>query len=225
VLGNNASATEIELDKKVRENIATAGGEIIDITFDAFTDDDWSKALFLLFYEFNNGLNEYLKQSNSEHKSIDDIIENNLKREDEILKYFGQELMIESSKAAKGKIYEGEKSELIYADATAVTLKAQSMIDKTLEDNSIDLIVGLTRNPAWKIDYENGDNFSNSWGNGSLSAIAGYPHITIPLSYVDGLPVGVSFMASSWEESKIINAAFAFEYVNNFIPRPIRDTK
>ena len=65
----------------------------------------------------------------------------------------------------------------------------------------------------------------NSWGNGSLSAIAGYPHITIPLSYVDGLPVGVSFMASSWEESKIINAAFAFEYVNNFIPRPIRDKK
>ena len=56
VLGNNASATEIELDKKVRENIATAGGEIIDITFDAFTDDDWSKALFLLFYEFNLSL-------------------------------------------------------------------------------------------------------------------------------------------------------------------------
>ena len=225
MLGNNASATEIELDKKVRENIAIAGGEIIDITFDAFTDDDWSKALFLLFYEFNNGLNEYLKKSNSEHKSIDDIIENNLKREDEILKYFGQELMIESSKAAKGKIYEGEKSELIYANATAVTLKAQSIINKTLEDNSIDLIVGLTRNPAWKIDYENGDNFSNSWGNGSLSAIAGYPHITIPLSYVEGLPVGVSFMASSWEESKLINAAFAFEHVNNFTPRPIRDTK
>ena len=225
VIGNNASTTEIELDKKVRENIAKAGGEIIDITLDAFTDDDWSKALFLLFYEFNNGLNEYLKQSNSEHKSIDDNIENNLKREDEILKYFGQELMIESSKAAKGKIYDGEKSELIYAGATDVTLKAQSIIDKTLEDNSIDLIVGLTRNPAWKIDYENGDNFSNSWGNGSLSAIAGYPHITIPLSYVDGLPVGVSFMASSWEESKLINAAFAFEHVNNFTPRPIRDTK
>ena len=225
VLGDDASATEIKLDKQVREIIATAGGEIVDITLDAFTDDDWSKALFILFYEFNNGLNEYLKQSNSKHKSIDEVIENNLKREDEILKYFGQELMIESSKAAKGKIYDEEKSEIIYGDATAVTLKAQSIIDKTLQDNSVELIVGLTRNPAWKIDYENGDNFSNSWGNGSLSAIAGYPHITIPLSYVSGLPVGVSFMASSWEESNIINAAFAFEHVNNFIPRPIRDTK
>ena len=225
VLEDDASATEIKLDKQVREIIATAGGEIVDITLDAFTDDDWSKALFILFYEFNNGLNEYLKQSNSKHKSIDEVIENNLKREDEILKYFGQELMIESLKAAKGKIYDEEKSEIIYGDATAVTLKAQSIIDKTLQDNSVELIVGLTRNPAWKIDYENGDNFSNSWGNGSLSAIAGYPHITIPLSYVSGLPVGVSFMASSWEESKIINAAFAFEHVNNFIPRPIRDTK
>ena len=83
--------------------------------------------------------------------------------------------------------------------------------------------MGLTRNPAWKTNYKTGDNFENGWGNGSISAIAGYPHITIPLDYVDGLPTGVSFMGTAWDEVNLLNIAYSFEQENKFFPRPSRD--
>jgi Asp-tRNA(Asn)/Glu-tRNA(Gln) amidotransferase A subunit family amidase len=53
-----------------------------------------------------------------------------------------------------------------------------------------------------------------SWGNGGFAAIAGYPHITLPLGSVDGLPVGVSFIASKWKEKQLLEFAAAFERAN-----------
>ena len=99
-------------------------------------------------------------------------------------------------------------------------------INNLIDSNDLDGLVGLTRNPAWKTDHKNGDSRTGdgdlSFGNGGLSAVAGYPHITIPLDYVNGLPVGVSFLGKAWEEAKIINFAYDFEQENNFFPRPTR---
>ena len=53
--------------------------------------------------------------------------------------------------------------------------------------------------PAWKIDAVNGDQFSGG-GAGSLAAVAGYPHLTVPMGLVKGLPVGLSFMGPKWSE-------------------------
>ena len=93
-------------------------------------------------------------------------------------------------------------------------------MDDILNENKLDAVVGLTRNTAWKIDYRNGDNFENGWGNGALSAISGYPHITIPLEMVNGFPTGLSFMGTAWDEVNLINLAYAFEQKNKFFPRP-----
>ena len=45
--------------------------------------------------------------------------------------------------------------------------------------------------PAWEIDYEGGDQAAAknqlSWGMGGYAAMAGYPHITIPLGLCTGL--------------------------------------
>lgn len=90
-------------------------------------------------------------------------------------------------------------------------------------NNKLDALVGLTRNTAWKINYQTGDTFENSWGNGALSAISGYPHITIPLDFSDNLPTGVSFMGTAWDEVKLLNMAYSFEQYNNFFPKPIQD--
>jgi Asp-tRNA(Asn)/Glu-tRNA(Gln) amidotransferase A subunit family amidase len=92
-----------------------------------------------------------------------------------------------------------------------------------LADNKLDALVGLTRNTAWKINYQTGDTFENGWGNGALSAISGYPHITIPLDFSDGFPTGVSFMGSAWDEVKLLNMAYSFEQNNKFFPKPIQD--
>ena len=100
---------------------------------------------------------------------------------------------------------------------------AKRAIDSALVNNKLDALVGLSRNTAWKINYEPGDAFENSWGNGALSAISGYPHITIPLDFSDNLPTGVSFMGAAWDEVKLLNLAYSFEQYNNFLPRPIQD--
>ena len=55
----------------------------------------------------------------------------------------------------------------------------------------------------------NGDHFTG--GYSSASAVAGYPHITVPAGYVFGLPVGMSFFAGAYSEPKLITIAYAFE--------------
>ena len=42
-------------------------------------------------------------------------------------------------------------------------------------------------------------------------AVASYPHITVPMGCVDHLPVGLSFFAGAFAESKLIRIGFAFE--------------
>ena len=96
-----------------------------------------------------------------------------------------------------------------------------------IKDEKIKSINSLNRvsssNIYSTINYQTGDTFENSWGNGALSAISGYPHITIPLDFSDNLPTGVSFMGTAWDEVKLLNMAYSFEQYNNFFPKPIQD--
>ncbi|MDZ7690271.1 MAG: hypothetical protein U5K69_03780 [Balneolaceae bacterium] len=70
-------------------------------------------------------------------------------------------------------------------------------IDRVMEEHDLDAIVGPTGGPAWKTDLTNGDNFSVS--SSSPAARAGYPNITVPMGYIDNLPVGISFFGQSLE--------------------------
>ena len=68
--------------------------------------------------------------------------------------------------------------------------------------------------PAWLTDLINGDRSSGSCT--TLPAVAGYPHITVPVGYVHGLPVGISFFGAAWSEPKLISLAYAFEQMTKF---------
>ena len=190
------------------------GAEVIEISLKPLDNDDWSKEFYLLLYEFNVGLNDYLQKSSSKTRNIKQLIEFNNQNKREILKYFGQDILEESIKAV---------DDTAYGNALMLINASKARIDTVLEEESIIALVGLTRNPAWIINYKTGDNFENGWSNGSISAIAGYPHITIPLDFVDGLPTGVSFMGTAWDEVNLLNIAYSFEQENNFFPRPSRD--
>jgi amidase len=93
-------------------------------------------------------------------------------------------------------------------------------MDATLRRFRLDAIVCPTGGPAWTTDLVNGDHFGMAGDSSTPAAVAGYPHITVPAGFVDGLPVGLSFMGPAWSEGRLLRYAFAFERATNYARRP-----
>ena len=82
------------------------------------------------------------------------------------------------------------------------------------------MIVATTAPPAWAIDLVTGDH-SIDVGMGSLAAIAGYPHLTVPMGTVEGLPMGLSFMGTRWDDKRVLEAGAAYERARTVsVPKP-----
>jgi amidase len=161
----------------------------------------------VLMYEFKADLNAYLGQlkPNVTVRSLADVIAFNTKNADRELRYFGQEIMTSSQK-------KGPLTEKKYLDALAKNRRAMGRqgIDATMTKFRLDAIVAPTQGPAWLIDLVNGD----SSGGGSFTspaACAGYPHVTVPMGFVRGLPVGLSFVGRAWSEATLLKLSYAFE--------------
>ena len=82
-------------------------------------------------------------------------------------------------------------------------------IDKVMNEHQLDAIIAPTGGPAWKTDHTNGDAFHV--GSSSPAARAGYPNITVPMGFIEGLPVGISFFGRAWSEPILLEIAFAYE--------------
>jgi len=160
----------------------------------------------VLLYEFKADLNAYLKTlgPNAPVKTMQDIIAFNEKHADRELKFFGQDTMIKA--AAKGGLHSPA-----YRRALAKNhlLSRARGIDAVMAKYRLDALIAPTGGPAWTTDHLNGDHFTG--GFSSASAVAGYPHITVPAGFVFGLPVGISFAGRAWSEPKLISLAYAFE--------------
>ena len=92
-------------------------------------------------------------------------------------------------------------------------------IDRLLKLHNVVALVGPTMPPAWKIDAVNGDQISGG-GAGSLAAVAGYPHLTVPMGLVKGLPVGLSFIGPKWSEGLLLSLGYAYEQARGPFPNP-----
>ncbi|WP_257872427.1 amidase family protein [Hymenobacter sp. J193] len=84
------------------------------------------------------------------------------------------------------------------------------MLDKVLTDNRLDALVAITNSPATAIDLINGDSWKGP-GFSSPAAMAGYPHITVPMGQAHGLPVGLSFVGTAWQEGPLLGLAYVYE--------------
>jgi amidase len=161
----------------------------------------------VLLYEFKADLNAYLGQlkPNVAVRSLADVIAFNTKNASRELRYFGQEIMEQAQ--AKGPLTDKK-----YLDALAKNrrLIGAQGIDATVTKYKLDAIVAPTQGPASLIDLVNGDPS----GGGSFTgpaAVAGYPHVTVPMGFVRGLPVGISFVGRAWSEPTLLKLAYAFE--------------
>lgn len=98
----------------------------------------------------------------------------------------------------------------VEARAKAARLAGPEGIDKLLKDKRVDLLVGVTNGPAWTSDLVNGDHYSGP-SVSQLPAVAGYPHLTVPMGAVEGLPIGVSFIGAKWSDADVLSAGYAYE--------------
>ena len=67
-------------------------------------------------------------------------------------------------------------------------------------------------------DLVNGDSYTVS--SSSPAAVSGYPNITVPMGYVDGLPVGISFFGRAWSEPLLIEIAYSYEQGTKYRKAP-----
>ena len=167
--------------------------------------------LEVLLYELKADLNKYLATlgPRAPVRSLKEVIEFNEKNSDREMPYFGQDLFIKAE--AKGPLTDKE-----YLEALAKNQRLSRVegIDAALQKHKLDAMVAPTGGPPWPTDLLNGDHFTG--GYSSPSAVAGYPHITVPAGYVRGLPVGISFFAGAYSEPTLLKLAFAFEQATKF---------
>ena len=160
----------------------------------------------VLLYEFKADLNTYLsaRGPDAEVRSLAGLIAFNERNADEEMPYFGQERLIEAE--ARGPL---SAPRYLTALAAARRLSRADGIDRTMDEQQLDAIIGPTGGPAWVTDLVNGDHFGGS--SSAYPAVAGYPNITVPAGDVHGLPVGVSFFGRAWSEPTLIQIAYGFE--------------
>lgn len=174
---------------------------------------EWNDTLPLtvLEYEFKTDLEAYLKTLGpaAPVKTLADIIDFNEKNRESEMPFFGQERM----HAAQSR---GPLTEPAYLDAVRTIQKGtrQDGIDALLAKDKLDALIAPTSGPAWMTDHVVGDRFDGGMSAGP-AAIAGYPDLTVPMGFVAGLPVGISFFGRAWSEPTLLRLAYAYEQLSN----------
>ncbi|MEO8218680.1 MAG: amidase [Acidobacteriota bacterium] len=202
-----------EVDELMEEAIRTMkrmGATVVDPanieTNGKFDDTEGT----VLHYEFKTDLNKYLAGTPAAVRSrtLEALIQFNEEHKAEEMPFFGQETFHKAQES-------GSLASSKYKEALAKNHKLSRAegIDATLAKHKLDAIIAPTGGPAWPTDLVNGDHFTG--GYSSASAVAGYPHITVPLGFAFGLPVGISFFAGAWSEPVLIKLAYAFEQETN----------
>lgn len=179
------------------------GATIIEVELLKNINETGSAEFTIFQYEFKDGLNNYLSKANAKVKSLTDVIAFNNQNENKAMPYFKQETL-EISEAKKGL----DNKE--YIDALTKSLSSRKMIDDLMMQYRLNAICGTTAGIPGCVDLINGD-YETGFYFGRPAAMAGYPHITVPMGTVHELPVGFSFIAGAYREPELINIAFAFE--------------
>jgi amidase len=204
------AAAKVRLEK--------AGAVVVPLPFNPKNYDGLGEAEFrILLAELKADMTNYLQSlppGKVPHKTLADIIAFNKAHADSELKYFGQETFEAAQK-------EAGLNDPAYLEALikARRLSREQGLDKLFAANKLDLMVGQTNSPAWLSTLGKGDAFAPP-SLSQLPATAGYPHLTVPMGAVNGLPVGLSFIGLGWQDAKVLSAGYAFEQAG----QPLRVT-
>jgi len=160
----------------------------------------------VLLYELKADLNAYLTQLGDAAPvhTLKDIIEFNEQHHEQEMPFFGQDTFLKAQE--KGSLY--RKEYLDNLDKSKSLMRVQG-IDAVMDQFKLDALIAPTGGPASLTDHINGDY--GAGGSSTPAAVAGYPHITVPMGFVSTLPVGISFFGRAWSEPTLLKFAYAFE--------------
>jgi amidase len=180
------------------------GAEVIEVDF-APPDDLAKNEHAVLLTELKAGLNAYFATmpAGVKVRTLADVIAFNRATPRETA-LFGQDLL-ERAEATAGL----EDPAYLKARADSLRVAGAEGIDRLLATDRLDALIAPTCGPAARIDVS-GDHH---WGGGAsgLPAIAGYPHLTVPMGQVRDLPVGLSFIGPAWSDAAMLALGYAFE--------------
>ncbi|GAA3924637.1 amidase [Hymenobacter algoricola] len=180
------------------------GATIVEVEVEKRIDPLGQAEYDVLLYEFKDGVNQYLATAQAPVKTLADVIAYNAQNKAKAMPFFQQEILEDSQKL------EGLSSPKFVAARRKSHEGARQVLDAVLRDNKVAALVAITTGPARCIDLINGDGGGGP-GFSSPAAMAGYPHVTVPMGLAHGLPVGLSFVGGPYTEGPLLGLAYAYE--------------
>jgi amidase len=184
--------------------LRAAGADIVPIpAFDRPLGSGADESV-LLEYDLKHDLNAYLAGlPPGQPKTLADLIAFNQSSPRE-LALFGQDLF--ESAQARGDITDPQYQAVL----ARLKPSMQALLNNTFEQYHLDALIQPTEPPAFRIDLVRGDN--QAGGNSSgVPAIAGTPHLTLPMGQVKGMPVGLSLIGRQWGDGALLMLGSAVE--------------
>jgi len=201
-----SAETQAEFERAL-DNLSAAGAEIVEITE---APENYRQIggweLTVLLTELKHDLNLYLASTDPEQvrtRTLADVIAFNAAEPREIV-LFGQDLF-ERAEATSGL------DDPAYIEARARSLQASGPdgIDRMMATHGVVALIAPTTSRAWTNDRDDDDVMQGSASR--LAAVAGYPHLTVPMGFDRGMPVGISFIGGKWDDARILSLGHAYE--------------
>ena len=185
--------------------LQNAGATLVDVSLDV---SSWgSDELTVLLYEFKVDINAYLAAHPipGQAMTLQDLINFDTAHASTVMPYFGQELFTQAEATT-----DLSSPTYITAKLNAQTATRAKGILAALSTNHLDALISPTADPGWVIDYATGDPATFVASSGP-AAVAGYPHLSVPMGTVGGLPVGMSFFGAAWDDANVLALGYAYE--------------
>ncbi|WP_426027666.1 amidase [Brevundimonas sp. TWP2-3-4b2] len=201
---NYSPDTQAEFERALQA-LRDAGAELVEIT-EAPDLQAVGASIQVLMTELKVDINAYLASTDPRQvptRTLADLIAFNAAEPRETV-LFGQELFIRAE-ATTGL----EDPAYIEARARSFRAAGPEGIDRMMSTNRVAALIAPTTSRAWTNDPADDDRAQGS--SSSLAAVAGYPHLTVPMGFDRGMPVGISFIGGKWDDAKILSLGYAYE--------------
>jgi amidase len=197
----------LALFESALQKLREAGAVIVDSVELPHAREAGALSWKAMLIELRTDLNAYLEQRGGGVRSLAELIAFNEKHRDTEMPHFGQEFFERAEQLGAPEIIAAGQE----ARQRAQQLAGPEGIDAALEEHDLDALICPTNDPVGVINLKTGDTHERVVS--TPAAVAGYPHLTVPLGLVDGLPVGFSFIGTAKADGRILALGHAFEQI------------